>query len=757
MSPAAQTLGQLESARTLALGDGRYYPTIIPGVLPIIGANANSSLEIRRWGADFLSETFASPAWPSEEKQKSALTILPTLNEYLTAVEDNTVMKGAIQTAASTYPLVYRHIISESHDSQNWQLMLQIKSNILRRLDSAPPGIRVCCVKFVQQMVLVQTPGIIADPRRPDQNEISLALVPRDHPLLPSTHLEAEASAYLDRLLDILHGDHRLVGNACGRNGELTGNSDALLVTATLNCLGMLIQRRPSMANRILTSVLNFNPLKLANSPMTPTNKVSIRSIERTTRALLVNVIKRNGDAALNARIQQYLERMHRMRIDVFDESSRKRPAPAEPTDGLDPAKRQRLGANTTHTPPSAPVLPPGPVSYKDLFLLTPDPTVANVDVQSFFKDPTQLLNILVPLLRSVDETKLGNAISTVRSRYLTLSQAAVHAPAAPGGAVDDEDEYEPDFEPEDAEQIANRLDGTSPDGLVDKASAAPLATYKLPEAPPLSEQEVQKYGDMTVRRIFGMLSAIDEPPAKTKGTKAGFNRFAANSFDRDAWITIMARLATRPVAGLDVPGEGIKSEYGSSSRRGSFSLSETIRDVLHNYIMSDWRKRMDAATIWLNEEWYNDQLQAKLLNQNGVVNGHSFSSTRSKGNYFRCTLRLLDSILPFVESTDKIILRFMSEIAEVNADVLQRVIKMADDPERVDLAIMVLQYLHMFKPPAKEVCVDALVNMWRTNDRAKPSAKKLLTKWRPEILQEEETNVKTETANGALEVQVAA
>ena len=110
MNPAAQTLGQLESARTLALGDGRYYPTIIPGVLPIIGANANSSLEIRRWGADFLSETFASPAWPPEEKQKSALTILPTLNEYLTATEDNAVIKNAIQTAASIYPLVYRHM-----------------------------------------------------------------------------------------------------------------------------------------------------------------------------------------------------------------------------------------------------------------------------------------------------------------------------------------------------------------------------------------------------------------------------------------------------------------------------------------------------------------------------------------------------------------------------------------------------------------------------------------------------------------------
>jgi symplekin len=93
-------------------------------------------------------------------------------------------------------------------------------------MDSATPGVRICCVKFVQQVVLVQTPGLVADPRvdttfpsdnqrflylsqRPEQNDISLALVPRDHPLIPYANLEAEAHGLLDRLLDIIHGDHR--------------------------------------------------------------------------------------------------------------------------------------------------------------------------------------------------------------------------------------------------------------------------------------------------------------------------------------------------------------------------------------------------------------------------------------------------------------------------------------------------------------------------------------------------------------------
>lgn len=175
--------------------------------------------------------------------------------------------------------------------------MAAIKSNILRRMDSAPAGVRICCIKFVQRVVQTQTPGLIADPRvrhpsqrtllekevsnfivqRPEQNEISLALVPRDHPVIPPPNLEAEASGLLDRLLSILQDN----------------SSDALLVTATLNCLGGLIRTRASIAGKILNTVLNFNPLKLANAPMTAKSKVLIRSMERTTKALLVSVIKK--------------------------------------------------------------------------------------------------------------------------------------------------------------------------------------------------------------------------------------------------------------------------------------------------------------------------------------------------------------------------------------------------------------------------------------------------------------------------------
>lgn len=44
---------------------------------------------------------------------------------------------------------------------------------------------------------------MLMNAQRPDQDETSLALVPRHHALIPPPNLEAEASGLLDRLLGV--------------------------------------------------------------------------------------------------------------------------------------------------------------------------------------------------------------------------------------------------------------------------------------------------------------------------------------------------------------------------------------------------------------------------------------------------------------------------------------------------------------------------------------------------------------------------
>src|SRR3954454_8259960 len=102
-----EQLRQLDEARKLVLGDANYYPQIIQGILPIIGPDAR--LELRRWRADFLAETFATPVLATERKETLSLIILETLKSIIEKPnEDVGVVKSVVQTSASIYPLVLR-------------------------------------------------------------------------------------------------------------------------------------------------------------------------------------------------------------------------------------------------------------------------------------------------------------------------------------------------------------------------------------------------------------------------------------------------------------------------------------------------------------------------------------------------------------------------------------------------------------------------------------------------------------------------
>lgn len=115
--------------------------------------------------------------------------------------------------------------------------MTTIKHTILKKWDVSSHGVKICCIKFAQKVVQVQTQGPIADPRvcdgrnimrmqeehirrantthiqRPEKNETSLAIVPRNHPLLAIPNIEAETSGLLDRLLNVFHENSRLVAS----------------------------------------------------------------------------------------------------------------------------------------------------------------------------------------------------------------------------------------------------------------------------------------------------------------------------------------------------------------------------------------------------------------------------------------------------------------------------------------------------------------------------------------------------------------
>lgn len=102
-----EQLKQLDAARKVALENATYYDRIVKGVLPIIGPTA--PLVLRRWGAEFLAESLATPVLTMRDKENLTVAVLGTLRALLESPgEDTIVLKSSVAAAASAYPVALR-------------------------------------------------------------------------------------------------------------------------------------------------------------------------------------------------------------------------------------------------------------------------------------------------------------------------------------------------------------------------------------------------------------------------------------------------------------------------------------------------------------------------------------------------------------------------------------------------------------------------------------------------------------------------
>ena len=103
------TLDQLNKLRYESLKNEHHYPAVVPSILGFI--SPGNPVNLRRWGADFLAETFASPMLGIDHKQSIAIKVIDLLRQYLEMPgEDAAVIKNVVQACTSIYPLIFKHM-----------------------------------------------------------------------------------------------------------------------------------------------------------------------------------------------------------------------------------------------------------------------------------------------------------------------------------------------------------------------------------------------------------------------------------------------------------------------------------------------------------------------------------------------------------------------------------------------------------------------------------------------------------------------
>lgn len=230
------------------------------------------------------------------------------------------------------------------------------------------------------------------------------------------------------------------------------------------------------------------------------------------------------------------------------------------------------------------------------------------------------------------------------------------------------------------------------------------LGPFQLSRPPPLTENEANEIGRGAADRVFEMMIATPfKAAATTKSATAGgaaaassssssssadrkgFARLAGGSLDtKEAWITMLVRMATRAPAKLEAAAGEIHTSDGRPT------ISNYIRELLYRHILEDFRSRINIGIMWLNEEWYNDRTQMGVA---ATQRGKKSEDVSVPLHYDSWVLRLLGGILPYLDARDiKILIRFLSEIPEVTLPIIGRVQTLARDPERINLCVQALQ-----------------------------------------------------------------
>lgn len=464
--------------------------------------------------------------------------------------------------------------------------------------------------------------------------------------------------------------------------------------------------------------------------------------MERTTFALLKYIAKSMPQHAMAEKIHTYLVRLQQSRVAFFNTSAGVK-RPAEATDGLDSAKRQRLTA-----PEKFPPMAPPPNTVAQLFTLTEDVMLHQFDVTLLPVD--QVSNVVFLLMQMMEQGRLDSAIDAVKQRYERLKKLnqptrVPEIPMAGPTGIDDDDDYEPDF------AMPPEMPVTATTGKALEELAQPainLGPFELPKPPPLSDAEVAILSDQTIRHVLNLVVGLESSAATSTRQKLGFNRLAAAADDRDAWVTIIARIAARTPASIDeysrpdseTPDDAEGTITTTNASNDTTALANRIREHLFMYILDDFRPRLNIAISWLSEEWYADKLHAKS-------NSTTSSSTSSLPNYTAWSTRLLDRLVQYLDARDKnLLIRFLSEIPSITKEILNSVKTLARDPERVGMCVLAMQYLLMFRPPCRGKVIEALTEMVEEGDaQVKSAAGKVVEKWKGTVVSGASVSVKSE------------
>uniref|UniRef100_A0A8C9TZW3 Symplekin scaffold protein n=1 Tax=Scleropages formosus TaxID=113540 RepID=A0A8C9TZW3_SCLFO len=244
-------------------------PSLLDNFLDeIIAFQTDKSMEVRKFVIGFIEEA-------CKRDNELLLKLIANLNMLLKDESVN-VMKKAILTLTQLYKvalqwLVRSKVVSEIQEAC-WDMVTQMKEDVLALLDSDNDGVRTHAIKFTESLIITLSPRTVdSDTPRRQEGDISLDKIPKDHSYIRYDALREEGKSALQQLLKFMV--HPAISS--------------INLTTALGSLATVARQRPMFMSEVVQAYETLH----ANLPPTLA-KSQVSSVRKNLKLHLVSVLR---------------------------------------------------------------------------------------------------------------------------------------------------------------------------------------------------------------------------------------------------------------------------------------------------------------------------------------------------------------------------------------------------------------------------------------------------------------------------------
>ncbi|KAM9365977.1 symplekin [Pholidichthys leucotaenia] len=644
-------------------------PSLLDNFLDeMIAFQTDKSIEVRKFVIGFIEEA-------CKRDNELLLRLVANLNMLLKDESVN-VVKKAILTLTQLYKVTLQWLVRSKAVSEMqeacWDLVTQMKGDVLVLLDSENDGVRTHAIKFTESLIITLSPRTAeSDVPKRQEGDISLDKVPKDHSYIHYDVLCEEGKSALEKLLKFMV--HPAISS--------------INLTTALGSLATIARQRPMF----MSEVVQAYEMLHANLPPTLA-KSQVSSVRKNLKLHLVAVLKHPCSLEFQGQISTLLLDLGMPQSDITRSTPaprelRKRPRHEQYTEGKKVKMEGTLIDDDEEKEEPAPISAPKPAAVPvaqsaiDLTAEFLHPLLNSENVANLVLISMVYLPDVMPASFQATYTPVESAGTDAQIKHLARLMATQMTAAGIGPGLEqckargDELTKEEDKEDESGgkdflikRKVPPVLVGQAISvlgGYSEKVPAGIPAVKRLPE-PILPSAQTKMAGASGRKKMF-RLSDVIHPLSDTQIENLT-SKAVQRILNSEKTITQsgMSHVRVKLLSRLVTQFEGIMKE-----------------DVLR-FILDDIRTRSDLAFSLLYQEYntYLSQLPSGLLD-----------------SYDHCLYTLLSGLQEKPEQKDGLFTKLVLEAPLITESALEVVRRYCEDESRVYLGMSTLKDLIIKRP----------------------------------------------------------